>query len=689
MRKIKIGNKFVGPDEPCLIVAEAGANHDGILERGKELVRGAMEAGADAIKFQHYVAGKLVTKTAPKYWKDGKPEETQYEVFNKLDKLTKDDWRELFNYAKELGIIIFSTPFDEENVDFLEELDVPAYKVAAADITHLPLIRHISEKGKPVILSVGMATIDEIRESVKTIRSAGNEEIILLHSTTSYPTEPQYADLRMIRTLQSMFPDLPIGFSDHTLGPVIPAAAVAIGAKLVEKHFTIDKSLPGSPDHRLSVDVEEMRQMVDNIRTIEKALGSEFRNGPVEAENESVKYARRSIVANVSIPKGTKITRSMLIVKRPGTGISPKFMDMIVGKVAHRNIDEDQVLTWKDLDFISKAKQLALEASELGKKSNRVSAFTIGVTKNVNNKSLFFPPLRYSPKAICANAIVFSDEEASEIARAVDGIVDVILVDAEEKSKRLKSLIDTVTSATRISRILTFKGNDLTADAADALIAQLVPNIKNKKVSIIGAGNLGTKIALKMMERGANVVITRTNEEVINKVADGLNLIKPKECDSFAVGMIDNLEACKGAYVIIACAQGLPIITSDMVNSMNSEGIIIDAGIGTVSQKAIETAKEKEIRILRLDMRTGFAGAMTTIFETENFVKNVMGSRELNGIRIVAGGIVGRKGDIVVDNISNPAKVLGIADGIGGLLKSGIPQDFLKMLEKVKQKIVK
>lgn len=349
MRKIKIENKFIGEGEACFVVAEAGANHDSVLQRGKDLIDGAVSAGFDAIKFQHYKASKIVTKTAPKYWVDPNPNETQYQIFDKLDKLTKDEWKELFDYGKKCGIIIFSTPFDEENVDFLEEIGCPAYKVAAADLTHLPLIKHIAEKGKPIFLSVGMATLGEIEDAIKTIKSVGNDDIIILHSITNYPTKPEDANLKIIQKLKTVFSDYPIGFSDHTSGPVVPTAAVALGAKVIEKHFTIDKTLPESPDHRLSVDIEEGRLMVNNIRTTEKALGTDVRMGPIEAEKEAYKYARRSIVAKVAISKGMKITKDMLAIKRPGTGIPPKFFDLVIGKTAERDIAEDEVINWNDI----------------------------------------------------------------------------------------------------------------------------------------------------------------------------------------------------------------------------------------------------------------------------------------------------------------------------------------------------
>lgn len=349
MKKIKIGNKWVGEGEPCLIVAEAGANHNGKIELAKELARKAAEAGADAIKFQTYVAGKLTTKTAPKYWVDDKPGESQYVVFKKLDKLTEDEWKELAEFCRKMNIIFLSTPFDVKSADLLDELGVPAFKIASADITCHPLIKHVAEKGKPLILSTGMATIDEIKEAVEVVESTGNNQIILLHCTLSYPTAFKDANLRMMHTMQKAFPDIPVGLSDHTMGVIVPIAAAASGAKIIEKHYTIDKSLPDSPDHPLSVDPRELKEMIKQIRTVEEALGSPIK-GPIESEKAALKFARRSIVANVRIPEGTVITKNMITFKRPGTGISPKFFNQVIGKKAKRTIEEDEVITF---DMIS------------------------------------------------------------------------------------------------------------------------------------------------------------------------------------------------------------------------------------------------------------------------------------------------------------------------------------------------
>ncbi len=349
MRPIDFGGRLIGQGHPAFVIAEAGVNHNGDLELGRALIRQAKEAGADAIKFQSYKAGKLATRTAPRYWHEpDDPQGSQFDTFARLDTFGPEEHRELFRYAREVGLLCFSAPFDDEAVDMLDELGVPGYKVASADLTDHPLLRKVASKNKPVILSTGLATIGEIAEAVEVLRSEGNEQIVLLHCTLQYPCAYENANLRMMLHMKAAFPDIPVGLSDHTLGIAVPQAAVALGAVAVEKHYTVDKTLPGSPDHHLSVDPTELRQMVEAIRAIEKAMGR-YEKGPVEAESEAYRYARRSIVSARAIPAGTRITRDMLTFKRPGTGIYPRFVDIVVGRTARQDIAEDTVLTWEML----------------------------------------------------------------------------------------------------------------------------------------------------------------------------------------------------------------------------------------------------------------------------------------------------------------------------------------------------
>jgi len=348
MLEIKIDNKKIGGNNPCYTIAEAGANHDGDLQKAFKLIDSAIEAKSDSIKFQTYKASKLVTKSAPKYWIDSNKNETQFDVFNKLDTLNEDQWKKIFEYAQKKGITCFSTPFDEKSADLLFSIGVPAFKIASADITHLPLIKHVASKKIPIFISTGMATDDEIKESVETILDTGNHEIIIMHCITSYPTEPKDANLEMIKTLKQNFPDQIIGYSDHTIGTDIPAYAVLYGAKCIEKHFTFDNSLTQSPDHRLSLDKDGFSEMVNKIKIAEISKGQPKRI-KFDAEIEAVKYARRSIVSTKEIPQGMKITREMLDIKRPATGIQPKFLEKVIGAKAIKNIEPDVPLQWEDI----------------------------------------------------------------------------------------------------------------------------------------------------------------------------------------------------------------------------------------------------------------------------------------------------------------------------------------------------
>ena len=350
MRTIKIGNKNVGGESPCYTIAEAGANHDGVVEKTFRLIDAAVKAKADSIKFQTYTAKKLVTKTAPKYWEDGISNETQFDVFAKLDSLTNDDWKCVFEYADKKGITCFSTPFDEKSVDLLYSLNVPAFKIASADITHIPLIKHVAEKKLPVFISTGMASELDIQEAIDAIEDKGNHDIIIMHCITSYPTNPEDANLEMIRTLRNKFSDYVIGYSDHTIGTVIPICSTFYGAKCIEKHFTYDTSLTQSRDHRLSLDTEGFSNMVDGLKLTEISRGKSTRISS-DVEKEAIKYARRSIVSTRKISKGTLIKKEMLDVKRPGTGIPPKLLDKVIGTKAVKDIEEDIPINYEDISL--------------------------------------------------------------------------------------------------------------------------------------------------------------------------------------------------------------------------------------------------------------------------------------------------------------------------------------------------
>jgi len=354
MRDIRIGNKVVGSNSPVFVIAEAGVNHNSDPEIAAQLIQSAAEAGADAIKFQTYSADKLVTPTAPKYYVDTMaqwnnkeaPNGYQYDEFSVVDKLPKEAYYGMVELCQKLGIIFMSTPFDEESTDFLCELDTPAFKIASGDITSLAFLEYVAKKRRPILLSTGCSTLGEIEEAVDVIHSAGNEDVILLHCTLSYPSEISDANLNMIYTMQQAFPDHPIGLSDHTLGTLVPILAASHGAKVIEKHYTIDKSLPDSTDHFMSVDPRELKEMVTHIQEATEAMGS-FKKVPVESERLARMYARRSIVANKAISKGALISKDDIALKRPGTGLAPKFIDIVVGRQAKCDITENTLLTWE------------------------------------------------------------------------------------------------------------------------------------------------------------------------------------------------------------------------------------------------------------------------------------------------------------------------------------------------------
>jgi N-acetylneuraminate synthase/N,N'-diacetyllegionaminate synthase len=349
MKKIKLGNRSISEGEPCFIIAEAGVNHNGTIELAKKLIEVAKDAGADAVKFQTFKAENVLIKNAEKaeYQKETTGiEESQYEMIKRLE-LSEYDFKELADYAKKKGILFLSSPFDKESVDLLDEMNVSAFKVASGEITNFPLLKHIAKKGKSIILSTGMATLGEVEEALNVIRSEGVKDVILLHCVSNYPAKIEDVNLRALETLKQAF-KLPVGFSDHTLGITTPIAAVALGACIIEKHFTLDRNLPG-PDHKASLDPDELKEMVKAIRDVEKALGNGIKR-PAKEEEEIKKVARRSIVAKVDIPEGAIISEDMLDVKRPGTGIVPKYFDFIVGMRAKKNIKKSNIVTWKIIE---------------------------------------------------------------------------------------------------------------------------------------------------------------------------------------------------------------------------------------------------------------------------------------------------------------------------------------------------
>jgi N-acetylneuraminate synthase len=342
---IFLGDRRVGEGAPCFLIAEAGVNHNGSVERARQLIDAARAAGADAVKFQSFSAESLASGSAPPaaYQEAALgPEITQQGMLKGLE-LPAGALEGLAGHARSRGILFLSSPFDEGNADRLETLGVPAFKIASGEITNLPFLRHVARKGRPVILSTGMATLGEIEEAIGVVRGQGVEEILLLHCVSSYPAPLESMNLRAIRTLRRAF-RLPVGLSDHTRGPIASAVAVALGACAIEKHLTLDRSLPG-PDHQASAEPPELEELVQTVRSVELALGTGVRT-PTAEEMEIRRVVRRSLVAAVDIPKGAVLTEAMVVARRPGTGIPPRFMDRFIGRRTRKHIPADTPLSW-------------------------------------------------------------------------------------------------------------------------------------------------------------------------------------------------------------------------------------------------------------------------------------------------------------------------------------------------------
>lgn len=334
MLKVKISSRWIGEQSPVFIIAEAGINHNGSLKIAKKMIAKAKECGVDAIKFQTFKAEDL-TSTKSKYFK----------IFKNLE-LNAKDFSKLYSYAKRKKIIIFSTPLSFESVDVLSKLKTSAFKIASGDLTDIPLIKYAASKKKPMIISTGMSTINEIQNAIHAIQSKNNKNIIILHSVSSYPVPPNEVNLNAIITLKKKF-HYPIGFSDNGSDMLVPLIAVSIGAKVIEKHFTLGQKMKG-PDHILSADPQQLANLVKNIRSIEKMLG-DGKKICQQSELENRIYARRSITANVTIQKGIKINEKMIGIKRPATGIDPKYFSQIIGKKTTHKIKKEESIKWKDI----------------------------------------------------------------------------------------------------------------------------------------------------------------------------------------------------------------------------------------------------------------------------------------------------------------------------------------------------
>ncbi len=317
------------------------------LEAAKLYIDKVAEAGIDCAKFQCYKAGTIVSKNSPAYWDTTKePTKTQYELFLKYDSFGKAEYQELCDYTHSKGIDFTSTPFDYASADYLEGM-VDFYKISSSDLSNLPFIRHIGSKGKPVVLSVGAAYLSEVDEAVRTLKEVGCKDITILHCVLSYPTAPENANLRIIETLKRNFPNVKVGFSDHVAPDdrmITLAVAYMLGADVIEKHFTLDKTLPGN-DHYHAGEPEDFVKAIHNFRWIDTVLGSGEKT-VLECEQIPRRQARRSLVLTRDLRAGEVIQKEDLMPKRPGTGISPIYTDIVIGRKVTKDLEEDTILTW-------------------------------------------------------------------------------------------------------------------------------------------------------------------------------------------------------------------------------------------------------------------------------------------------------------------------------------------------------
>lgn len=344
MTPIEIAGRRIGPGHPCFMIAEAGVNHNGSTELALRLVDAAAAAGADAVKFQTFSAEDFVTESAPKADYQERvlgAADSQFTMLKKLE-LTAADHGVIADHARAADILFLSTPFDENSVELLVALGVPAFKISSGDLTNHPLLERIAWLGRPMILSTGMASLDEVDAAVRAIRTAGNPPLALLHCVSRYPAEPQTANLRAMSTMAERF-QVPVGFSDHTLGAEIAVAAVAAGACVIEKHLTLDCALPG-PDHQASLDPQAFAGMVQRVRFVEAALGH-GRKEPLPEEAHTARVARKSVVTARAIAAGEALSDDALAIKRPGHGLPPASRASLLGRIARVALPAGTVLT--------------------------------------------------------------------------------------------------------------------------------------------------------------------------------------------------------------------------------------------------------------------------------------------------------------------------------------------------------
>jgi N,N'-diacetyllegionaminate synthase len=346
---INIANQTIGMGHPCFVIAEAGVNHNGNLQMALALVDKAAEAGANAIKFQTFKTEYLVTPDAVKasyQQQTTSANESQFEMLKRLE-LSQEAHKTIFAHCNKKNILFMSTPFEEGSADFLESLNISVFKIPSGEITNLSFLNHIAKKQIPLIVSTGMSHLGEVEAAVNTIYSTGNSQLALLHCVSNYPTEPHDVNLKAMHTLHTAF-GYPVGYSDHTQGIEIALAAVALGACVIEKHFTLDRTLPG-PDHQASLEPQELCDLIRGIRKVENAMGS-GQKVPAASEENSASVIRKSLVAAQNIAKGEILTENAIAIRRPGTGLPPTMRPFLIGRTTTVNISEGTVLS---LDMLS------------------------------------------------------------------------------------------------------------------------------------------------------------------------------------------------------------------------------------------------------------------------------------------------------------------------------------------------
>lgn len=347
-KEFEIGGHKIGSGHPCFIIAEAGVNHNGDPDIARRLVDAAVNAKADAVKFQTFKAETLVTEEAPKaqyQLETTDTSESQFEMLRRLE-LSDDMHRELMTYCQDIGILFLSSAFDLESVELLDSLGVAAFKVPSGEITNLPLLKQMAVLGRPIIVSTGMAYLSEVEAAVHTIEEAGNQEFTLLQCVSNYPANPSDVNLSAMATMSAAF-GTPVGYSDHTMGSEIPLAAVAMGAAIIEKHLTLDQSLPG-PDHRASLEPNEFAEMVRNIRNVEAAMGH-GRKEPATSEADTASVARKFLVASEDLPAGTILTKGSIALKRAGSGLEPAMLSHLIGRTTKETIPANSLIKLEHL----------------------------------------------------------------------------------------------------------------------------------------------------------------------------------------------------------------------------------------------------------------------------------------------------------------------------------------------------